>query len=315
MKHGRRAVAGAFAFVALSACANPKRVPPASAIVSDRFAPRWEDAFDRTPEMVVFVRSQEMRHDKVYGPFLKTLLELARAHAPAGVGARATEAFESADELIVGMLGNRGLVVVVRGVRPDIDPEKLTDARGEPIWAPDPSHARTPELVHERPQEVAASLFILPERTWVLAVGNARDLARDAFASSVRRSWPPRDERALVLLRLDGGVLVDHVPRLTAAGSPLAALGHDLSSVTVALGPGDEGVLATLAYSQENAAAASEATLRRVLDVMTREKTPRASWFAGTKITREGQNVRATIHLPPGLLRDLATATPADLAF
>src|ERR1019366_6462314 len=108
-----------------------------------------------------------------------------------------------AEEVIIGLRLGRfdtdtDVVVVVRGVRADVDPAALVDADGRPLWAPGPT-GRVRELVRagtgsgaessEAPRnEIPASLFELPGRTWVIASGEARARARSAFAHAPARS-------------------------------------------------------------------------------------------------------------------------------
>ena len=303
---------GVLACVWLPGC-GASSSPRPTAVTLDRLAPHWEDAFERTPEILVFARPQALRRDAVYGPLVKMLSALAAARAPAGVGARSADAFESADEVVVGLCAADEMVVVIRGVRPDLDPERLTDPAGLPLWSAARDHARTPELVHDRGDAPVSSLFVLPQRTWVLASGAARGRVREAFASPLGRSAPPHDDRALIALRLDGPSLVRSVPRLDAREGLLAPIGRDLRVVTLVLGPAKEGVVATFAYADVAAATASEATLRRVVDVLARERSGRTAWLGSAKIGREGRDVRAHVDLPASLLQGLPNATPADL--
>ncbi len=279
----------------------------------DRLTPKWEDAFERTPQILLVARPQAIRRDAVYGSLLKTLSALAAAK-----GGRATtrviEVFESADEVLVGLRDGGDITVVVRGVRPDLAPEKLANEQGKLLWKPAHEHARTPEFVqHDLEERPQASLFVLPERTWVLATGDSRDRTREAFASPLGRSAPARDDRALVSLRVDGAALLHRIPALSAPGGRLEHIGRGLQAVTFVLGPAREGLVASLTYAEEGSAAASEDTLRQVIEVFGRLKRPNLAWIADAKVVREGRSVRGHVELPPALLHDLPTVVPGDL--
>ena len=303
-------------FVALAACA-PAPPPPNSADNFDRSTAHWEDAFDRVPEVLLLVRPQALRRDATYGPLLKTVSKLAAARSPAGTGARAVEAFESADEVIVGIRerARDDVLVVLRGVRPDIDPEKLADERGLALWHPAKERARVPELVQGASASASASLFVLPQRTWVVAIGEARARAREAFANPFGRPPPTRDDHALILVRLDGDGLVQWVPRLRARGGPLEAIGRKLNWVTFALHPGGEGVLATFAYADEDAAAWAESTVKQVVEAYGRGTNPRLAWLSTAKLERENRVLKVRVALPARLIEELPNAQPAELGF
>jgi hypothetical protein len=249
--------------------------PPASAHLAIDAEPRWEDVIDTTPELLAVVFPTALRRDKVYGPLLRRVIDLVREQSRVVAETRALDAMEDAEEVIIGVRpdangpggadGASGeVVVVVRGVRADVDPAQLVDAEGHPLWAPGPS-GRVRELVRSDPPSstgvstvsstttgsssaptvaaIPASLFELPGRTWVIASGEARARARGVFAHPLGRPglrFEPSGVDTLALLRIDGPSLVARVRALQALGA-LGTLGRHLEAVTLELAAGGVG--------------------------------------------------------------------------
>jgi hypothetical protein len=208
------------------------------------------------------------------------------------------------------------MVVVVRGVRADVDPAKLVDSGGHTLWAPGP-HGAVPELVRDRDdsgQPIGVSLFELPGRTWVVAAGQgARERAREAFGHPVGRAAVKLDPDALAVVRIDGPSLVARLRGLQRYGE-LEAIGHDLQSLVFTLPPGGEGVVkATLAYATEDAAAFSEARCHDVVDAIGRQRPPKLLWMTSTRIDRTNKYVLLSAPLPPQLIDGLLHAGQAAL--
>jgi hypothetical protein len=318
--------------------------------------PRWQDAFDATPELLIVVFPSALRTDRVYGPLLRRTIELARQQSRVVAETRALDAMEDADEVIVGLHPGRfdtdtDMIVVVRGVRADVDPAALVDAEGRPLWAPGPT-GRVRELVRAGTgaapdsseaarDEVPASLFELPGRTWVIASGQARARARSAFAHAPARSRQapmiePRADQALVTVRIDGASLVRRIPALQPTRI-LGPVGHRLDDVSFELSAGsidavvptgeaDGGappsaervIKATLSYANGDAAALAEVTVREVLEAIARKRPDEVAWLADGKAAVErpapGRRVVVTAPLPPRLVAALLHAGTARLA-
>jgi hypothetical protein len=314
----------------LPACGTAPAPAPRQAQASE---PRWQDVFDRIPELFVVVRPRGLRQDPVYGPLLRRALEAVREKSRVVAATRALEAIDDADEVLAGVRaeapdrpgGTEGmdgaeLVLVARGVRADLDPGKLVDADGRSLWQPGPS-GRVRELVREpdargaRGADVAASLFELPGRTWVIASGEARVRAREVFEHPVDRPMLDLDRDALAVVRLDGPSLVQRVRSLHGTGE-LAAVGRRLQSVTLALPPGsDRSIRATLSYADEDAAAFAEVALRecfRALGRASGEKAGALSWLGGAAVdrpqARAGREIVVSAPLPPRLIDALLQA-------
>jgi hypothetical protein len=298
--------------IATSACGGKQaEAPPAF----DTSRPHWEDAFDRTPDILVVAHPKAMGKDPTYGPLLKSLSRMIAARAPRATGTRAAEVFESCEEIVLGLRerGTDDAIVVVRGVRADFDASKLVDDAGEVMWSP----AGRPtggvqELVREK-EASPTSLFVLAERTWVFALGAARERAREAFAHPFNRPTPVKDDLALILVRLDGPSLVQAVPRLRSRRGALAPLGQHLSSLALALRPGKEGLVATFAYDEEGASAVSELLLKQTVEALGREGTDGLKWLGQAAVSRQESTVAVRVSLPPRLVEDLPTVSAGEL--
>jgi hypothetical protein len=340
--------------VAALACSG--RAPLPSAQLSPGPAePRWEDAFDTTPNLLVVVFPSALRSDRVYGPLLRRAIALARQESRVVAETRALDAMEDADEVIVGLrMGASAsaddLVVVVRGVRADVDPAALVDAEGLALWAPGPT-GPVRELVRadaapdsgpsERNvrDETPASLFELPGRAWVIASGEARARARSAFLHAPDRArrtfaFEGLAAEALVTIRIDGPTLVQRIPALQPARM-LGAVGARLDDVTFELsadlasseppesvdGGGatspERVMKATLSYANEDAAVFAEATVHQVLEAIGRKKPEGFAWLASERVEvarpPPGKRVVVTVPLPPRLVDALLRAGKARL--
>jgi hypothetical protein len=283
---------------------------------------RWQDVIDITPELLVVVRPKALRKDKVYGPLLSRAIDALRQRSRVVAATRVLDAIDDADEVIGGVrpdpiVPGGEMVVVVRGVRADIDPAKVVDPSGHVIWAPGP-HGAVPELTRDRDdlgQPLAVSLFELPGRTWVIAAGGAaRERAREAYAHPVGRAAFQLDPDALVVVRVDGQELVKNQPGLQRYGQ-LEAIGHKLRWVVFTLPPGGEGVVkAQLTYVDEDSASFAEARWHDVVDAIGRTKPPKLLWMTSLKIDRTGKYVLLSAPLPPQLLDGLLHAGQAALS-
>jgi hypothetical protein len=310
------ALGGALA-LGSAACGS---APPPHTTRTDVAEPRWQDVIDTTPELLVVVRPKALREDRVYGPLLRRAVDAARLRSKVVAATQTLETIEDAEEVVIGARPDTRerageFLFVERGVRADVDPGKLVDDGGQPLWTPGPS-GPTRELVRERDEHgatVDASLFELPGRTWVVVTGAARARARDAFAHPVQRPPFQLDASALALVRIDGPSLVARVRGLQDLGA-FAAVGRRLRSVMLVLPPGGEGaVKATLAYSDEDAAALAEVTLRQVVAAVGRTKTERMAWLGAAKVERPDTRVVVTAPLPPQLVAGLLNAGSAPV--
>jgi hypothetical protein len=303
----------------VAGCASKSAAPPPHARYTE---PRWQDAFEDPPEFLVVVRPKELKHDKVYGPLLRWGIERLREHSGV-VSATPLEAIEDAEEVVIGMHprthGDEGappdLVMVVVGVRADLDPGVLVDAGGRPLWAPGPN-GPVRELVRERDERglpLAASLFELPGRTWIIVSGEARAHAREAFAHPFDRPGMDLDPEALAVVRIDGPALVGRFRALQTLGAH-AAIGRRLRALTLRLPPGASGeVEVALAYADEDAAAFAEVTAREAIDAIARQKPEKLSWLAAATVDRGANRVTLKVPLPRSLIDVLLRAGSAGV--
>jgi hypothetical protein len=345
------ALLAALACIAVLDC-GPRGIDRAAAPVpADE--PRWEDVIDTTPELLAVVFPTALRRDRVYGPLLRRAIDLVREQSRVVAETRALDAMEDAEEVIVGVRPDATapgeaageVMVVVRGVRAEVDPVTLVDADGHALWAPGPS-GRVRELVRsDSPPSprgsapIPASLFELPGRTWVIVSGGARARARAVFAHPLGRPalhferFEASGDDPLAILRIDGPSLVARVHELQSRGG-LAALGHRLQAVTLELGageavldPGDAGatgnlhrtIRALLSYPDDDAAALAEATARDVIGAIARKKPEALAWLADATVDRASppqggpRSILLTAPLPPRLVGALLHAGSAHL--
>jgi hypothetical protein len=288
-------------------------------VVRRELGPQWQDVFDGTPELYAVVRPQLIKRDAVYGTFFKNLLRMAQAKTPMR-GATTLEALEGCDEIIVGIrkdANGEDSALVFRGVPASLDPQKMTDASGHPVLRLVDARAKVPEYQWiDRQSTSQGSLFILPDRTWVGALGEARARARQAFASPFGRPVPKIDPEALASLRLDAATFLQG-PRF--ANSPmLGPLTRKLNAFTVALKPGKGGVVATLQYANEDSSAWAEMHAKRILEEISKQEpkrgTPSLDWLKTAQVGHEGNAMTVKLAIPARLLEDLPNATGSDLA-
>jgi hypothetical protein len=287
-------------------------------------APQWQDVFDGTPEIYVVLRPQAIKRDALYGTFFKNVLRVAQARS-AMRGATTLEALEGAEEIIVGIRKNEqgeDAALVIRGVPANLDPQTMTDAGGRPVLHLRDARASVPEYeFHDRQSAGAGSVFVLPDRTWVGVIGEARARARQAFAAPFGRPAPKVDAEALAIVRLDASTFL-RSPRFTK--SPLVGpLTKKLRALSLTLMPGKGGVVARLQYEDEDASAWAEMHVKRVLEELSQRESSRGvpgragaplDWLRSARVGHEGNTVVVTVAVPARLLEDLPNATAGDLS-
>ncbi len=302
-----------------------KNEPPRAAQPAPAQA-RLEDALGDRPSLVLVLTPRALLADRVYGPLLRRASVLAAARAGVStLGDTALAALERSDEAVV-VLGPAGgdpraddAVVALRGAPADLDPATLIDPGGRPLWRRAGAVGRdVTELVStEAPDK--ASLFVLPERTWVIAVEHAVARTREAFARARRSSLPRIDLEEGELLRFDlpGEVLRVADDRLEYGA--LAPVGRSLESASVSLTSGTQGVLLIrLRYPDEPVAEHAQDRAQRVVDAFRRQITDKHtadswSWLGASGVFREGRLVTVRAPIPMSWLKALAKAdVPAD---
>jgi hypothetical protein len=271
----------------------------------------WPDVFDGTPDIFVVIRPQAIKRDAVYGTFWKNLIRVAQSKNFAG-GASMLEAAEGAEEIIVGI--NRGLdaALVLRGVPANLDPVKMNDPAGHPVFRLADEKAKVHEYqIVDRRDADPGSVFVLQDRTWVGAIGDARVRARQAFASPMGRPSPKVAEDALAFVRFGQPVVTS---AFFQKHPTYGAFTKKLLSVTFTLKPGKGGVVLSLLYDDQDAAAWSEMHAKQLVQELAKEEK-RYGWLKDAKVAYEGNALVVKVAVPPRLLEELPNASGADFGF
>jgi len=305
------------AFIAVALCLSGCALGPEPRTTSTR-EPQWQDAIDSRPELMIIVRPLALRHDPGVGPFLERIVEVGRQQSRVVADTRALEAMEDAEEVIVA-LRTSGLdddtqvndeIVVVRGVRADVDPSRLVDADGQSLWTGGPSGPLR-EFVRANDEAGApadVSLFELPARTWVIAAGPGRARARRALAHPQGQPSPTVSPDALAIVHIDGPALVSRVPALRDSGE-LARIGRHLMHVELALlsSPG-RSMGITLSYADVPATDDAESAVRKVVSVVSGATPPPTGWVSALVSARverrSDKSVTIEFTWPAALARD-----------
>ncbi len=306
--------AGASSLSGASGCAGPRAASPSSAPAEIGFA----SALDPHAPVVLVLRPEALRRDEVFGPLVSALSRLAAARGVSG--ARELEAFESAEEVVVSVDAGQGAggpgslfapdsgLVALRGVRADLVPERLLDGDGKLLFRS--GRARASVTEHEGYAADPLSLFVLPRRTWVVAFGGAVTRARTAFLDGRARAAPTTDPEALLELRLDGPTLVARVPRLERGD---LALGRRLDEARLTLRPGRGGLVLTLTYADDDAAAWAENALTRVVRAFSRRLEGALAWLGNATVVREARAVRVRVAVPVRVVEALKAIDAREL--
>lgn len=306
-----------------TSCGGDDHAPPAAA--RRESGPQWQDVFDGTPEIYAVVRPQAIKRDAVYGQLFKSALRMAQARSPMK-GVTSLEALEGCDEIILGVRKDQNgedAALVFRGVPASLDPAKMTDSTGRTMRVVDP-RAKVPEYEWaDRQTAAGGSLFVLPDRTWVGAIGEARTRARAAFATPFGRPAPKSDPEALAQVRFDAAAFLQG--QRIEKSQLFGPLTRKLRALTLGLRPGKGGVTATLQYADEDSSAWAEMHVKRVFEELSRqEREPGKAggpggrgmsfeWLKTAQVGHEGNAVIVQVAIPARLLEELPNATGSDL--
>ena len=290
---------------------------PATAVRREA-APQWQDVFDGTPDVYAVVRPQAIKRDAVYGLLFKAVLQMTQARSEMR-GVTTLEALEGCEEVVVGIKKDaqgEDAALVFRGVPASLDAAKMTDSTGHSVFRLVDPRARVPEYEWiDRTHAETGSLFVLPDRTWVGTIGEARGRARQAFASPFGRPSLKADPEALATVRFDAPTFLRAPSRVALAKSPVVGpLTRKLRAITLALMPGKGGVVATLQYEDEDASAWAEMHGRRVLGELAASR-PALGWLKEARVGHEGNAVVVKVAIPARLLEELPKASGGDLSF
>lgn len=306
----RRLAALFFAALSLSIVPGCGGDAPPPAPPRKESAPAWADVFDKTPDLYAVIRPKALKRDGVYGSFFGALIRAAQARGIAR-GDTMVQAAEGAEEIIVGLDKGLDAALVLRGVPASLDPEKITDAEGRSLFRPRADRSKVVEYEPLDRRDADGALFVLPDRTWVGALGDARLRARQAFATPMNRPAPQLDPDALAAVRVSGPLV--HV----LDGHPTyAVLAKKLASATFSLKPGKGGLVVALAYQDADATAWAEMQAKRIVDELAKKGAASGAdlaWLKDAKIAYEGNTVFVRVAVPPRLLEELPRASGADL--
>jgi hypothetical protein len=307
----------ALASVGAASCASGSRRADRPAQARAR-TPQLEDALDGPPDLLIVVRPRSIARDRLYGPLFRRASVLASTRSgAANVGTTALAAFERADEAIFAGYdrGGRDAVIAVRGVPADVDAITLVDTAGKPLWERvRESPGGVTELVARDPK-VDAALFVLPMRTWVIAVGDAVPRAREVYGRASPASSRPApltlDPVPLAVVQLRGEALLRHEARLRVG--PLAPIGRDLDHVDLALEPGVRGEVAgRFVYTDERSAFESEQRMKDVLGAFSRKFGEKLRWLDAIRVVHASREVSVRGRLPQSWVEGLLDAEAAD---
>ena len=300
----RSLLLGALALGFVSACGASAPPPEAKPRES---TPSWADVFDTVPDLYAVVRPQALKADPLYGAFWAVILREAAARGFTR-GATMVEAVSGAQEIVVGLNKGNDAVIVLRGVPASLDPASMNDADGHPLFRAVNDKGRVLEYALLDQRADVGALFVLPDRTWVAALGDARLRARQAFATPSNRPVPRVDKEALVAVRL-GGALA----RVFDRGPRLSLVTQKMTSATVALQPNKKGLVVGLVYPDPDATARGELQAKRLVADLARDEA-RFGWLKDARVKYEGNVVFVRAQLPPRLLEELPSASPSDVS-
>lgn len=271
---------------------------------------QWQDVFETMPDIYAVVRPQAIKRDAVYGNFWKTLVRVAQARHII-TGPSTLEAAEGAEEIIVGVNPGLDAAIVLRGVPASLDPQKVTDERGQPLFRLVNDKAKVPEYqLVDRQNAEPGAVFVLPDRTWVGAFGDARQRARTAFTTPFGRPAPKIDNDALAVVRF--GQSFVQQPRYVK--SPVwSAFTKHLGTVTLSLKPNKGGAVISLAYEDQDSAAYAEMQAKQMVAELAKDEK-RFGWLKDAKVAYEGNTVHVKVAVPPRLLEELPNTTGNDVS-
>jgi hypothetical protein len=310
MSRGSCLALGAALLLGASCTRSPGTTAAAPVAQDDR-----REAFGQEPPFLFVVRPTTLERDPLYGPLVRRVSQLAasRAALADAVGSTMLAVVERTEEVEVAVYDREAndALVVFRGVPADADPARLMDTTGKPLWS---HRGEIPGRVEElAPSDAAAdgALFVLPRRTWVVAVGGAIPRARGDFAAPTHRAGdevrfvpdePPArggiEESALAAARVRG----EAIARRARPDGPLGPVLRALDVLTVTLEPGPQGsvgeVTLRLVYAEPAFAEKAAPSVGDVVAAYTRQFGARAPWLHAVTVSRDEASVVVRGRIP-----------------
>jgi hypothetical protein len=284
-----------------------------------------DDLLVHPADVKVTLHPPAVVHDRVYGALLRRASTLAAAYAgPRTVGTTALAALERTDEVDAAVNDAGEAIVILRGVPGDLDVLHVVDEKGVSVWRPIVGDLRRTFVEYEPAAEADATLFVLPERVWVIASGSARMRTREALVDAAGGASFAQGDPGLAVISIRGSALVRRDPRLRSG--PLSPLGRSLLRASFELTPGAQGVLvARLEYTEDLAASGAEQTARDIVSAFrrmlehdeksnakTRPEPPPLSWLAAAGVDRAGREVTVRAPIPRSWLDVIARADVSE---
>ncbi len=271
----------------LAACAGP---PPMPALGSPPSAAWFDRALDRSTETVAVVDLASPRVDASLRRALVDAL-LAVFDRALGPGAELGRAVEGASELTIAAPPAGDPIVLLRDV-PPLDPTSMPASDGSRQF----ELGSVGDVVEYRFRPASGSLFVLRDRTWVIAAGAGAQAVKNAFASGGAPVLPPRSPSpAFATLWMPAPAL-----RAVAIRERLKLLAPVLvraTSLEAILGE-DDVATAHLRYGTEDDAKEAHATLVDVTRAFARRNDPTTAWIGTTKVTRDALTVELVATVP-----------------
>jgi hypothetical protein len=284
-----------------------------------------DEVLSRPADVTVTLHPPAIVRDRVYGPLLKRAFALAAGYAgPRSLGTTALVALERTEEVDAAVGEGGEALILLRGVPADLDVTKIVDEAGRPVWKLAVLDVRQSFIEYQGASASGASLFVLPQRIWVVAAGAATARTRQALVESTGPVSFAATDVSLAELSIRGAALVRRDERLRTGA--LAPLGSSLVRASFGLTPGLEGVIvARLFYGEDTAAAeGAEKTAREVVAAFrqslekieksggqtpsVRVDVPPLSWLAAAGVARTGATVSVRAPIPRAWLDAIALA-------
>lgn len=288
--------------------------PPATSVWFYEMAPPESDALLR-------IHTSALLKDKVYEPLVRRLFR-AMTEQTLHAGTDMTRALEGADEMVIAIEGDEP-ILVLRGVPASLDPVSMTGLDGASQWKS--ARSRMPNVDSYELVPAEGALFVLMDRSWLMAAGEGEQRARQALGRAQGRPVAPDLDAARdtpVELRVPGQAMGriaerNHVRTLRPIFEELRELDVSLRvTKEEAAHPSGAGVTvarqdlltATLDYAGVEQATRAEEVVRDVVGAYARRGGKRWEWLKDATITRKEQHVSVSARLPEWALAALSQA-------